>query len=62
MPSTDAWRQKASYNKGTYLLTVSADNTSASLNNVITCGITVDGKTVSENNGTTIALCTANVN
>ena len=61
MPSTDAWRQKASYNKGSYRLTLSADNTSASLNNTITCTMSVDGKQVTQNSGTTIALCTANV-
>lgn len=61
MPSTDAWTSKASYNNGTYHLTLSADNTSASLSNTITCSLTIDGNKVSANTGTTIALCTANV-
>jgi hypothetical protein len=61
MPSTDAWKQKASYNKGSYSLTLSADNTSASLSNTITCSMTVDGRQVAQNSGSTIALCTATV-
>ena len=60
--STDAWRQKASYNRGSYLVTVTADNMSASLNNTITCSLFLDGTKVAENSGPTIALCTANVN
>jgi hypothetical protein len=61
LASTDAWRQRASYNRGPYLVTLTADNTSASLSNTITCGLFVDGTKVSENSGPTIALCTANV-
>jgi hypothetical protein len=60
--STDEWRQKASYNRGSFLMTLTADNTSASLNNTITCGLYLDGRKVAENTGTTIALCTAQVN
>ncbi|MFE0023693.1 DUF4190 domain-containing protein [Amycolatopsis sp. NPDC059021] len=59
--STDAWRQQASYNSGAYLLTLTADSPNGSVNNQISCSITVDGKKVAENTGTTIALCTANV-
>jgi hypothetical protein len=59
--STDAWEGQASYNNGSYLLTLTADTRNSSLQNVISCAITVDGKKVAENSGTTIALCTANV-
>jgi hypothetical protein len=59
--STDAWEGAASYNNGSYLLTLTADTRNSGVNNVITCAITVDGKKVAENSGTTIALCTANV-
>jgi hypothetical protein len=59
--STDAWQGQASYNNGSYLLTLTADTRNSSLQNVISCAITVDGKKVAENSGTTIALCTANV-
>jgi hypothetical protein len=61
LASTDAWRRQASYNKGSYLVTLTADNTSASLSNTITCSLLVDGTTVAENTGATIALCTANI-
>jgi hypothetical protein len=61
MPSTDAWTSEASYNNGSYHLTLSADNTSASLSNTITCSLSIDGTKVSTNTGTTIALCTANL-
>jgi hypothetical protein len=59
--STDAWQGQASYNNGSYLLTLTADTRNAMVNNVISCAILVDGKKVAENSGTTIALCTANV-
>jgi hypothetical protein len=59
--STDAWQQQASYNKGSYLVALTADNTSSSLSNTITCSLLVDGETVAENTGPTIALCTAKV-
>jgi hypothetical protein len=59
--STDEWRQKASYNRGSYMVTLTADSTSSSLNNTITCGLYLDGQKVAENTGTTIALCTAQV-
>jgi hypothetical protein len=59
--STDEWRQKASYNRGSYLVTLTADNTSSSLSNTITCSLYLDGSKVAENTGTTIALCTAQV-
>jgi hypothetical protein len=59
--STDAWQGQASYNNGSYLLTLTADTRNATVTNEIGCAILVDGKKVAENNGTTIALCTANV-
>ncbi|WP_329054565.1 DUF4190 domain-containing protein [Amycolatopsis sp. NBC_01488] len=59
--STDAWQGEASYNNGSYLLTLTADTRNSQLNNEISCAILVDGKKVAENSGTTIALCTANV-
>lgn len=59
--STDAWEGGASYNNGSYLLTLTADTRNSQLNNDISCAILVDGKKVAENSGTTIALCTANV-
>lgn len=60
-PSTDEWRGTASYNSGSYLLTVTADTRNASVSNQISCSIVVDGRKVSANDGQTIALCTANV-
>jgi hypothetical protein len=60
-PSTDAWRQEASYSSGSHVLSVTADNTTSSLENTITCSLLLDGAKVSENAGKTIALCTANV-
>ncbi|MCR6484375.1 DUF4190 domain-containing protein [Amycolatopsis sp. OK19-0408] len=60
--STDAWEGKASYNNGSYLLTLTADTRNSGVDNLISCAILVDGKKVAENSGTTIALCTANVN
>jgi hypothetical protein len=60
-PSTDAWRQDASYISGSHLVSVTADNTSSSLENTITCSLLLDGAKVSENAGKTIALCTATV-
>ena len=59
--STDDWKGGASYNNGTYLLTLTADTRASQVNNVISCSILVDGKKVADNSGTTIALCTANV-
>lgn len=59
--STDAWTQKASYNNGSYSLTVTADTTNSNVNNQISCSITLDGQKVAENSGTTIALCTTNI-
>ncbi|WP_439384013.1 DUF4190 domain-containing protein [Amycolatopsis lexingtonensis] len=59
--STDAWQGEASYNNGSYLLTLTADTRNSNVNNEIKCAILVDGKKVAENSGTTIALCTANV-
>jgi hypothetical protein len=59
--STDAWEGKASYNNGSYLLTLTADTRNSNTDNDINCAILVDGKKVAENSGTTIALCTANV-
>ncbi|MDQ7806321.1 DUF4190 domain-containing protein [Amycolatopsis sp. A133] len=59
--STDAWQGQASYNNGSYLLTLTADTRNATVSNEISCAILVDGKKVAENSGTTIALCTANV-
>ncbi|WP_370969053.1 DUF4190 domain-containing protein [Amycolatopsis sp. cg9] len=59
--STDAWQGQASYNNGSYLLTLTADTRNSNVNNEIRCAILVDGKKVAENSGTTIALCTANV-
>nr|WP_225955910.1 DUF4190 domain-containing protein [Amycolatopsis lexingtonensis] len=59
--STDAWQGEASYNNGSYLLTLTADTRNSNVNNEIKCAISVDGKKVAENSGTTIALCTANV-
>nr|WP_245589550.1 DUF4190 domain-containing protein [Amycolatopsis balhimycina] len=59
--STDAWEGQASYNNGSYLLTLTADTRNSNVNNIISCAILVDGKKVAENSGTTIALCTANV-
>ncbi len=59
--STDAWEGQASYNNGSYLLTLTADTRNATVSNEINCAILVDGKKVAENSGTTIALCTANV-
>ncbi|MFJ9781389.1 DUF4190 domain-containing protein [Amycolatopsis sp. NPDC101161] len=59
--STDAWEGGASYNNGSYLLTLTADTRNSNMTNEISCAILVDGKKVAENSGTTIALCTANV-
>ena len=59
--STDAWEGNASYNNGSYLLTLTADTRNSNTDNDINCAILVDGKKVAENSGTTIALCTANV-
>lgn len=59
--STDAWNGEASYNNGSYLLTLTADTRNSNMTNEISCAILVDGKKVAENSGTTIALCTANV-
>ncbi|MGW3963320.1 DUF4190 domain-containing protein [Amycolatopsis sp. NPDC005003] len=59
--STDAWLGQASYNNGSYLLTLTADTRNATVSNEIKCAILVDGKKVAENSGATIALCTANV-
>ncbi|MDT7801975.1 MAG: hypothetical protein QOI78_5408 [Actinomycetota bacterium] len=59
--STDAWHGQASYNNGSYLLTLTADTRNSQTYNDIACSISVDGKKVAENSGTTIALCTANV-
>lgn len=59
--STDEWRGTASYNSGSYLLTVTADTRNASVSNQISCSILVDGQKVAQNEGQTIALCTANV-
>ncbi|SEP26475.1 hypothetical protein [Amycolatopsis saalfeldensis] len=60
-PSTDQWHGKASYNGGAPILSLTADSSNAGVSNEISCAIVVDGKTVAENSGTTIALCTANV-
>lgn len=59
--STDDWKGEASYNNGTYLLTLTADTRNSQVNNQISCSILVDGQKVAENSGGTIALCTANV-
>ncbi|MEA5359077.1 DUF4190 domain-containing protein [Amycolatopsis sp., V23-08] len=59
--STDAWHGQASYNSGSYLLTLTADTRNSQTYNDIACSISVDGKKVAENSGTTIALCTASV-
>jgi hypothetical protein len=59
--STDAWQGQASYNNGSYMLTLTADTRNSNSYNEIACAILVDGKKVAENSGTTIALCTANV-
>jgi hypothetical protein len=59
--STDAWQGRASYNNGSYLLTLTADTRNSNSYNDIGCAILVDGKKVAENSGTSIALCTANV-
>lgn len=59
--STDEWRGTASYNSGSYLLTVTADTRNSSVRNQISCSILVDGRKVASNEGQTIALCTANV-
>ncbi|WP_328604760.1 DUF4190 domain-containing protein [Amycolatopsis sp. NBC_00345] len=61
LPSTDQWHGKASYNGGAPILSLTADSSNAGVSNQISCSIVVDGKTVAENSGTTIALCTANV-
>ncbi|MDT8911060.1 DUF4190 domain-containing protein [Amycolatopsis sp. PS_44_ISF1] len=60
-PSTDQWHGKASYNGGTPILSLTADSSNTGASNQISCTITVDGRVVAENSGTTIALCTANV-
>ncbi|HKN51030.1 MAG TPA: DUF4190 domain-containing protein [Amycolatopsis sp.] len=59
--STDPWHGEASYNNGSYLLTLTADTRNSNVNNQISCSILVDGNKVADNSGTTIALCTANV-
>ena len=59
--STDDWKGEASYNNGSYLLTLTADTRNSQVNNEISCSILVDGKKVADNSGATIALCTANV-
>ena len=59
--STDDWHGSASFNSGSFLLTLTADTRNSNVNNEITCSIVVDGKKVAENSGTTIALCTTNV-
>ncbi|MEC3982275.1 DUF4190 domain-containing protein [Amycolatopsis sp. H20-H5] len=56
--STDAWRAEASYNSGSYVLSLTADSRNTG---TISCSILVDGKSVADNSGSTIALCTANL-
>ncbi|MBB4687904.1 hypothetical protein [Amycolatopsis jiangsuensis] len=59
--STDQWHGHASYDGGAPILSVTADTANGGVTNQISCAIVVDGQTVAENDGTTIALCTANV-
>ena len=59
--STDPWHGQASYNTGSYLVTLTVDTRSSNLHNQIGCSILVDGDKIAENTGTTIALCTANI-
>lgn len=60
-PSTDDWHGHASYNGGTPILSLTADTANAGVTNQISCQILVDGKKVAESSGSSIALCTANV-
>ncbi|MEW2503482.1 hypothetical protein AB0878_23720 [Amycolatopsis sp. NPDC047767] len=59
--STDQWHGHGSFSGGTPILTLTADTANASVVNQISCTILVDGKTVADSSGSTIALCTANV-
>ncbi|GAA3555843.1 hypothetical protein GCM10022222_44320 [Amycolatopsis ultiminotia] len=59
--STDQWHGSASYDGGAPILSLTADTANAGVTNEISCAIIVDGRQVAENSGTTIALCTANV-
>ncbi|MEU4666422.1 hypothetical protein AB0F91_00295 [Amycolatopsis sp. NPDC023774] len=59
--STDQWHGHGSFSGGTPILSLTADTANASVVNQISCTILVDGKTVADNSGSTIALCTANV-
>lgn len=56
--STDAWRTQGSYNGSSVKLTLTAD---AKTSGVISCSIVVDGKKLADESGSTIALCTANI-
>ncbi|QRP46697.1 hypothetical protein [Amycolatopsis sp. FDAARGOS 1241] len=59
--STDDWHGRGSFSGGTPILSLTADTANASVANQISCSITVDGQKVADNSGSTIALCTANV-
>ncbi|WP_033294452.1 hypothetical protein [Amycolatopsis jejuensis] len=59
--STDGWHGLASYDGGAPVLSLTADTANAGVTNEISCQILVDGKKVAENSGSSIALCTANV-
>lgn len=59
--STDDWHGHGSFSGGAPILTLTADTANASVANVISCAILVDGQQVASNRGSTIALCTANV-
>lgn len=60
-PSTDDWHGHASYDGGAPILSLTADTANAGVTNTISCQILVDGKKVAESSGSSIALCTANV-
>lgn len=60
-PSTDDWHGHASYSGGAPILSLTADTANAGVTNQISCQILVDGKKVAESSGSSIALCTSNV-
>ncbi|MGW4483327.1 hypothetical protein ACWEOE_05755 [Amycolatopsis sp. NPDC004368] len=59
--STDDWHGHGSFSGGTPILSLTADTANASVVNQISCAILVDGQQVASSSGSTIALCTANV-
>lgn len=58
---TASWDKKASFDSGTYLLSLTATSTTVTADSSVSCSVVVDGKKVAENTGPGVALCTANV-